>query len=1315
MNWNQVADNLKQGWGRWEQWLQKTEPDLVLGGLAVVGLFAFAVGPITWPIAGAVLGPLGQNVAYNMFANGVSTLYKKLANQGGTVTSEQLAQAIQDEAALNEQFRVELYHFSVDVLEKNQRLFQEMQETHDSTVDFGDHILEAIKYLGSANSEQAVALQEFAQSLHRKMDQALSGISDIKQLLMLGTPSAVDQAALTTCYQQYLEYVIREHATIHNIGILQTHRQTKLDTEKVYVGLSAVYNHRFVQLSLFDFAPDNGMIKLDDLVRSVNCIVLLGEPGSGKTTLLRYLTLRHARALDAGQTVVDGYGPAKLPIYVPVRSYANARKRNRNLALSAYLSTYYKENGIGALVSNLFAAALSHRQALILLDGLDEIDDPTTRLDISRQVDRLVNDSGIGFSKRNLTTSRRDNHFIVTSRVVGYNDAPLMSDAWECTIQPMQDDEIKQFVTFWCNEVERRAPVPNPDLAAEQIEGILSAVRANVGVRLLATNPLLLTILALIYHNGTRLPNRRVDLYHMAADTLARDWELARGANQEELISETEIADVLGPLAYCLHTDLPNGSVAKKHAFRYLSAALAERRELDVNSPKDQNELRAAVDDFLYRVELHTGLFYLRGYDADHQSLYGFMHQSFEEYYVARYLANHYVDQPTLLATLRSHLHKSVWQEPILLTLGYIAFVLRLDQHAGRILAELCLSLDPERQSAYEDFLHRDLLFAWRIWAEGIKPPRADLERMINTTFDLYVTEYTPTGDRMTPLGQAISEAWKKLAGSKDAEAVAQQLADRLGDADSSTKRVMAEVFGILEVKSEAVMAVLEQLASDLDPEVQAAALSTWLGFGDQDLLDRVQNELDKGSLDARVHRAAARAMLDRGQIHKSQVKEWLKILANDYQGMVEVAHSSLETMDDTQTSAALHELLADSDQHICFAAADILSRSGQHLDEVAALLNQQLTSNNLDKQASAAIRLAEQGDKSGAVVSILQTMLTDGRPHFRLAAALALFKLELTSEQMWIVLVDTLTVDDHRLFRILNGRLPHLLKAHPALATMIVSRLVGADERDNSAFISLLGPQRNNAALATALQPVLVSQSEQNRYRAALLLQQMDYKEEDLTTAWQSLLNSDIQTAQGATYYLTQLGRADVLNDEQLQRLLTDDDILPRLSAVAALIQRQQIDNKVLAVIDDAMADGRVAVRAKAVQLLRKLPKGFEAYILGQLPNALLVMTTEVTIKVIELVERLAALEPTAVKEMLYAMKSAKSHVQPDDNWLAQPCERAYQELLKLEAAYPTVSLQQSNIAAIICADEATLSTLERYAVGKTYPLIDAVFAPVA
>ena len=205
----------------------------------------------------------------------------------------------------------------------------------------------------------------------------------------------------------------------------------------------------------------------------------------------------------------------------------------------------------------VFEDALQNGKAFVLLDGLDEVAQAADRIEISRQIDALA------------THSEAGNRVLVTSRIAGYREARLNSAFAQFTLRDMERGQIKLFLTRWCVAVEKSlTPNANPERWTERGHGerdaILREIDGNQGVKRLAKNPLLLTILALIHRNGAKLPKRRIELYELATKTLLRDWRLHHAGSEARVVEEHEALELLGPLAYWMHENEPTGLMRAK-------------------------------------------------------------------------------------------------------------------------------------------------------------------------------------------------------------------------------------------------------------------------------------------------------------------------------------------------------------------------------------------------------------------------------------------------------------------------------------------------------------------------------------------------------------------------------------------------------------------------------------------------------------------------------------------------------------------------------------------------------------------------------
>ena len=146
------------------------------------------------------------------------------------------------------------------------------------------------------------------------------------------------------------------------------------------------------------------------------------------------------------------------------------------------------------------------------------------------------------------------NRVVATSRIVGYDEAPLTGRQWRTyTLTDFTRADIEQFVTQWTLAFTRSIQgdtAPARQAAAQERRDLLQAIFHNPSVERLAANPLLLTILALIKHTGVTLPEQRVKLYELYLQTLIESWNRARSLDQYpvgETMRYEETVQVLGP------------------------------------------------------------------------------------------------------------------------------------------------------------------------------------------------------------------------------------------------------------------------------------------------------------------------------------------------------------------------------------------------------------------------------------------------------------------------------------------------------------------------------------------------------------------------------------------------------------------------------------------------------------------------------------------------------------------------------------------------------------------------------------------------
>ena len=141
---------------------------------------------------------------------------------------------------------------------------------------------------------------------------------------------------------------------------------------------------------------------------------------------------------------------------------------------------------------------LEQGRALLLIDGVDEILNPLQRAQFCRHIEAL--------SMRFPAAS-----FLLTSRPLAFRHMgnPLASFE-RVEVAELSSSDIDEFASRWAAITEP------PERAAIAAQEFLQDVRGFVALEGLASNPLLLTAMAVVRRSLGRLPRRRVALSRRA-------------------------------------------------------------------------------------------------------------------------------------------------------------------------------------------------------------------------------------------------------------------------------------------------------------------------------------------------------------------------------------------------------------------------------------------------------------------------------------------------------------------------------------------------------------------------------------------------------------------------------------------------------------------------------------------------------------------------------------------------------------------------------------------------------------------------------
>lgn len=978
---------------------------------------------------------------------------------------------------------------------------------------------------------------------------------DVARIANALTPDPSDRALAR---EKYLEHIVQTNTYMDPRGIMQTHRSVTLRLDEVYVSLTVEREPDWASKRLLDRGdateaerlrimarePRSERVDLAHAVRESRRAVILGDPGAGKTTLTRFLALHFARALQRGETLVcdaegNEYGEARLPILVRIADYAGAISNDRDLSLREYMSSS-AFNGVSVPCGDLLCGAVDGERAIVLLDGLDEIVEASHRNLIAGRIEAFA-------------ATCPGCRIIVTSRIAGYREARLAGDFAQLTIQNMKRPQIERFLDRWCHAVERfhMEDATSEGLernARSEIDGILSALDANEGVRRLASNPLLLTILALIHRNGDRLPSRRIELYQLAVNTLLRDWELARGIPDATVVGEAEALRMLGPLAYWIHDNEPTGVISDRDARERLAGILGAARG---KSPEDP-EVEDAVTDFLRRVREHTGVFVERA-----PGRYGFMHLTFEEYFAGRELVRR---SKAAAERIYRHRHRPRWEEPILLAIGFESK--DRPEDAADLIWTAILAEGEGAQSAgyessrFEDILHRDLFLAARCLGDCASPD-PDLSRDVaKRLVDLHFSGDEYGSDR-------IVAALSCLQATEGATRIAERLLESIKDENPSVRWSAAQVLGEVGTAAPQVLDALVGALKDEDYSVRRSAVKALgrLGHAAPKVLHALLAPLkDEDSL---MQGYAAQAL---GKLGKAP-----------------------------EVRAALLVALKDADYSVRRSAVQALGRLDEASPEVLTVLLASLRDCNEESsvRACAAYALACLTPPAGEAPTALLVALKDRDASVRGYAVRALGRLGRVAPEALTGLLAALNDEDSDVRAYAAGTLGRLEQATPAVHSALLAALKDEDSYVRWTAAEALGKSGHAPEALSALLVALKDNSSYVRLYAAEALGELGHSTPEVLTALLSALrdkDEDISIRASAAEALGRLGHAGPEVLTALASPVTEGDPIVGGYAAVALGQLGKATPEVIQALLAGLRDMNPAVRWSAADALGQL-----------------------------------------------------------------------------------------------------------------------------
>lgn len=323
-------------------------------------------------------------------------------------------------------------------------------------------------------------------------------------------------------------------------------------------------------------------------------LVVTGDPGIGKSTFTEYM-IRKLSQERSGLVV---------PLVIQCRDYV----AGRNETLIGMIRDKIASTLQLRVSEQQLESVLTLGWGIVIVDGVDEILDLGHRRSFIRGIEAL--------GKRFPLCS-----IIVTSRNVGYTQAQFNSERFmRYELPSFTEEEIKEYAQLWF-AITRR-PESHLGKFLHELESIPD----------LRGNPLMLSLLCILYRDRGHIPRNRRQVYSQCADLLFNRWDTMRHIEQpydhqhygEELMQEIA--------RWFYRSQAAQTGVEERQLQHVIAGFLRDTAAV----PGSAATKRA--DDFLDFCADRAWLLGVSGTNERGQRMFVFTHRTFMEFFAAESL-----------------------------------------------------------------------------------------------------------------------------------------------------------------------------------------------------------------------------------------------------------------------------------------------------------------------------------------------------------------------------------------------------------------------------------------------------------------------------------------------------------------------------------------------------------------------------------------------------------------------------------------------------------------------------------------------------
>ena len=694
-------------------------------------------------------------------------------------------------------------------------------------------------------------------------------------------------------------------------------------------------------------------------------ITLIGEPGSGKSTTMQFIGLCFTNPEWVKEKL--SLNETGIPVMIKLKYIGESLKNDEknvfeNVIIPNVKNCINDVHRTDPEIREEVIRWIDKGELILLLDGLDEITDDR----IKSKVIKFLEEKN-SFKYR----------IILSSRPAGYSSVGQNFE--EYRLKPFsKKEDILKFIKNW---MIGRRPEWQEGIE-EKANNLLRGLRKNDSFEKITDNPLLLRLAVENYCIDEMIAENRVNLYKRYVESAV--WE-----NREELriISEDKRAPYIAPL--------------ESYAWRMLGG-----EKITWDDKKGE------------MVFLRKRLGLISIYSENDTSYITFNHLTFQEYFVARYLASFWeiTDAKEIVwKTLKPLLHDPHWQEPLKL----LVMILK-DKDRNEFIRRVLRA-----KSKYEKDLQLDLVLATSLAAEcGKQKINSDLWQELEVRvskaiergfegsemFGIFalpvlrsqlmnrdpnkrrsvVYALGQIGDSLVipdliPLlkdeDREVRWSVTRILGQIGGSSMISDLKTLLKDEDAGMRGSVIDVLG--ETRDSSMIFDLIPLLKDEDADVRSSAVGALGQIGDRSVIPDLKTLLKDEDSGVRMSAVVALCQIGDSLV----IPDLMPLLKDKNSGVRRLTVLSIGKIGDSSVISGLIPLLKDEDTDVRSSAAVAfgLNRDTSVLPDLKPLLND----DDAGVQGSAIYALGLIGDSS--VIPDLMPLLKDGNEFVRRTAVYAL------------------------------------------------------------------------------------------------------------------------------------------------------------------------------------------------------------------------------------------------------------------------------------------------------------------------------------